>query len=331
VLTITGTSFPALESDLTLEIAGVSCTVMKSTFDTVFCKVDGRPNGTETTPTPTTGSYYDASENSTSALFVGGRGISHEILTTSSPGTTRVTEFAAMNISGGGGSSSSSSGAAGGFAGGGQRVMGFFRAPFTSNYSFEMAVDTQTRDDLAPGETLHSTTSAHGVAAVAELYVGTSQAPASKVLHLSTPVGGYDARKPYDWVRVFSTGIYGDGFDVGEAEFNRLANETGVIRRLCADCAPTHYDLVYQRTDPKHQQPRGGYYSNMLEVWTNRDNVLNQHFRLYGSEADFGADRNRFQTCNYNDFRNKVGELVGGYALCFCVCVCLLSASSAAA
>lgn len=46
--------------------------------------------------------------------------------------------------------------------------------------------------------------------------------------------------------------------DSGAANFNRLAGQSGMTMRKCADCAPSHREIVYQRLNGKGM-PGGGY------------------------------------------------------------------------
>jgi hypothetical protein len=46
----------------------------------------------------------------------------------------------------------------------------------------------------------------------------------------------------------------------------------------------------------------------MVDVWSEKDNLLLTDFDLYSSYDDMRLERNKWQYCNYDDKINKIGS-----------------------
>ena len=89
------------------------------------------------------------------------------------------------------------------------------------------------------------------------------------------------------------------GVDVGKDAFNAAFwASDGIVKRTCSSCVSTHSVIYYKRlTNIKTFDA----YSNMIVTWSDKDNVLETDFNLYGSESDMLANRNQWKFCNYGD------------------------------
>ena len=69
--------------------------------------------------------------------------------------------------------------------------------------------------------------------------------------------------------------------------------------------SPRREVIYYKRIS--YMAPNFSIYDNMINTWTNRNNLLNRDFKLYSTENDLLNDTNSWKFCNYNDFGGKVG------------------------
>jgi len=88
------------------------------------------------------------------------------------------------------------------------------------------------------------------------------------------------------------------------AQADAMFTWSKVFYRTCPDCGSTHHIIFYKRISTT----MGAFSvtSNMFDTWSRAQNVLNQDFELYGSEADMNAGVNKWQFCNYDDNNEKV-------------------------
>ena len=103
-----------------------------------------------------------------------------------------------------------------------------------------------------------------------------------------------------DSVVVYSTGTFGE-VAADQEQFNayfQSENSSGIIRRECADCAPSHREIYFKRTTTPEEFDA---YTYMLVTWSNSNNVLHEDFEIYSSLEDALADENPWTFCNYND------------------------------
>jgi len=102
---------------------------------------------------------------------------------------------------------------------------------------------------------------------------------------------------------LFSAGDFGM-LDVSKDKFNELARKTGVLRRVCNDCAADYQNIVYVRLT---MIDTFDYYENMLIVWSDTDNKMGTDFNLYSTMDDARAGANPWEFCNYNDYGAQIG------------------------
>lgn len=95
--------------------------------------------------------------------------------------------------------------------------------------------------------------------------------------------------------------MYSNGaqkFDLGLKDTELLFSKSGVFRRKCCTCAPSHQTIFYKRLTPL--LPGMTVTSLMKQTWTSFGNILNVDFKLYSSYADLKADKNAWKFCNYD-------------------------------
>jgi len=94
-----------------------------------------------------------------------------------------------------------------------------------------------------------------------------------------------------------------------------------ILRRLCSDCRSTlHREIYYRRFDQNNELPVNfDLLDTVKENWfSSQYNSFNNNFSLYSSYEDAVRNRNRWQSCNFNDggvgFPRDCGPfgLVGG-------------------
>ena len=103
--------------------------------------------------------------------------------------------------------------------------------------------------------------------------------------------------------------VYPD-IDVGQYVFNNLFwnSPPYIIKRECPYCTTTHQIIYYRRiTDVTSFDA----YSNMKNVFTNINNLINEDFALYSTLNDALNQVHPWNYCNYND-----GRGVGGFRDC---------------
>ena len=85
---------------------------------------------------------------------------------------------------------------------------------------------------------------------------------------------------PPGWVVILSRGVYGAA-DVGAAQANAVCSVSGsqIVRRVCADCAPSHREIYYRRLTPL--PPGFSLYDNLASAWGSAGNPLNVGWRLW--------------------------------------------------
>lgn len=101
------------------------------------------------------------------------------------------------------------------------------------------------------------------------------------------------------WRSIFTQGSYGN--DVGsKEEFNNafISGFSGIIRRECARCSPSHKDVYFKRHT---RLPIFDAYGHMLETWSSTGNVMGTDFGIYSSFTDAVAGVNPWRYCNYDD------------------------------
>jgi len=102
---------------------------------------------------------------------------------------------------------------------------------------------------------------------------------------------------------LFSKGSFGE-LEITKDKFNELARKTGVLRRVCDDCAADYQNIVYVRLTGIDTFD---YYENMLIVWSDTDNKMGTDFNLYSTMDDARAGANPWNFCNYNDYGAQIG------------------------
>lgn len=92
-------------------------------------------------------------------------------------------------------------------------------------------------------------------------------------------------------------------FDLGEDATNLLFSKTGIICRTCSNCSTD--TVYYKRLTPI---PFGwSVYSNLINVWTSVNNLINVDFQLFGSLQDLINGTNAWLYCNYDDVTSQIG------------------------
>merc|ERR1719389_277863 len=102
---------------------------------------------------------------------------------------------------------------------------------------------------------------------------------------------------------LFSKGDFGE-LEISKDKFNELARQTGVLRRVCNDCAADYQNIVYVRHTGIDTFD---YYENMLIVWSDTDNKMHDDFDIYSSLDDAREGENPWEFCNYNDYGAQIG------------------------
>ena len=83
-------------------------------------------------------------------------------------------------------------------------------------------------------------------------------------------------------------------------------NDYGTVVRVCFDCDASPYLVFYKRISPVAEDL--SLSNNMIYNWSNYNNLLNQDFKLYGSESDYLSDTNAWGTCSYSDSQSVTGS-----------------------
>ena len=87
---------------------------------------------------------------------------------------------------------------------------------------------------------------------------------------------------------------------MGATSFNaQLAKSaTGIIKRICMSCLPSHQEIYYRRITPVGSLD---LYNVLKSSWFSANNTLGVHFGLYSTYADAVRRTNSWTFCNYDD------------------------------
>jgi hypothetical protein len=95
--------------------------------------------------------------------------------------------------------------------------------------------------------------------------------------------------------------------DLGEEIADRLCSQTGIVKRTCAYCTPSHQEIYYKRLT---SVSGFSFYNNLVQVWASEfygSNLLGVDFQLFGSLNDLITNQNAWAICNYDDFGLHIG------------------------
>jgi hypothetical protein len=92
-------------------------------------------------------------------------------------------------------------------------------------------------------------------------------------------------------------------FNLGEFGANLLFSKSFVICRTCLDCDSKATTIYYKRLTPLKEG--WSMYSNMIDTWSSKNNVINIDFKLFSTLDDLKNNVNEWQYCSYDD--NGIG------------------------
>eukprot|EP00928_Gymnodinium_smaydae_P047589 TRINITY_DN31775_c0_g1_i1.p1 TRINITY_DN31775_c0_g1~~TRINITY_DN31775_c0_g1_i1.p1 ORF type:complete len:787 (-),score=166.46 TRINITY_DN31775_c0_g1_i1:77-2437(-) len=104
---------------------------------------------------------------------------------------------------------------------------------------------------------------------------------------------GVEDSAPGRWELLYSKGSYGEEILPSDLFNNLVRRSTGIVKRVCRNCLPTHKTIYIKRKD---QLESWDAFSDLLVTWHCKGH--HEVFDIYSSFEDMMADRNSWNYCN---------------------------------